>query len=454
MLSARLSELALWCGGRMHGGDVQIEGVGNDTRQLRPGMLYVALRGERFDGHDFLAQAQQAGAAAALVAHVVEGVALPQLVVADPLQALGELARRHRAHMPAQVVGITGSNGKTTVKTLAASILALVAPTHANPGNRNNEIGLPLAVLDLAPQHRYAVFEMGAGKPGDIAWLAQIAQPDVALVNNVAPAHLERMASLEGVAETKGAIYEALPPEGTAVINADDAWAEAFARRVSARRLLRFGLEAARVDVTAADIESGERSVFRLQTPAGSGRVELPLPGLHNVRNALAAATIAVALEIPFEAIRAGLEAATGVAGRFRLLPQPGGYALVDDTYNANPGSVAAAIATLAGLPGEPWLVLGDMAELGRDAEALHAHVGALARQCGIARLFTVGTLSRAASDAFGAGARHFDDRDALVAALAGELRPGVICLVKGSRSAGMEKVLAGLAGGGHDHAA
>jgi UDP-N-acetylmuramoyl-tripeptide--D-alanyl-D-alanine ligase len=454
MLSAQLTELALWCGGRVHGGDVHIEGVSNDTRQLRPGMLYVALRGERVDGHDLLQQARAAGAAAALVGRAGDSVDLPQLVVADPLHALGELASRHRDRMPARVVGITGSNGKTTVKTLAASILSQVAPTHANPGNRNNEIGLPLAVLDITPEHRFAVLEMGAGKPGDIAYLAQIAQPEVALVNNIACAHLERMGSLDGVADTKGMIYEGLPAEGAAIINADDAFAEAFARRVSARRILRFGLDAEDVDIRATGIELGETSRFTLHTPAGPIAVELPLPGRHNIGNALAAAAVAVALDVPLSAIRDGLGAASGVAGRFRLLQQPGGYALVDDTYNANPGSVAAAIRTLVTLPGEPWLVLGDMGELGPDSEALHAGTGSLARQAGIARLFTVGTLSRAASEAFGADGRHFDNRDALVAVLRESLKPGVICLVKGSRSAGMEQVLAELTTGGREHAA
>src|SRR5690606_33110258 len=230
--------------------------------------------------------------------------------------------------------------------------------------------------------------------------------------------HLERMGSLDGVADTKGVIYESLPADGVAVINADDAYAEAFARRVSARDILRFGLEA-EAEVRAESIELGERSRFVLVTPQERGLVELPLPGRHNVGNALAAAAIAVALEVPFAAIRAGLASAIGVAGRFRLLHQPGGYALVDDTYNANPGSVAAAIGTLLTLPGEPWLVLGDMGELGADAERLHAGIGTLARQAGIRRLFTVGALSRAASDAFGVGARHFDDRDSLIAALA-----------------------------------
>ncbi len=453
MLSARLSELAVWTSGRVHGGDAAISGVSQDTRSMTSGMLYVAIRGERFDGHDFLAQAKAAGAAAALVAQADTDIDLPQLIVSDTLAALAELARRHRSRMPARVVGITGSNGKTTVKTLTASILARLGPTHANPGNRNNEIGLPLAVLELRPEHQYAVFEMGAGKPGDIAWLAAIAQPDIGLVNNIAPAHLERMGSLDGIAQTKGALYEALPADGVAIINADDAYADRFARQVSAGRVLHFALKAD-APIRGEILEAGQGTRFHLHTPQGEGEIALPMPGAHNVSNALAAAAIATALDAPFQAIREGLESAQGVAGRLRLLPQPGGYSLIDDTYNANPSSVRAAIDTVVSLAGEPWLVLGDMGELGPDAESLHAGIGSYARERGIARLYTVGKLSRAASEAFGVDALHFEDRAALVAQLRHALTPGVVCLVKGSRSAGMERVLAELGGGGLDHAA
>ena len=452
MLTARLSELSLWLGGHVHGGDASIAGVANDTRLLMPGMLYVALRGERLDGHAYLAQAKAAGAVAALVAQADAAIDLPQLIVADPLLALGDLARLHRGRMSARVAGITGSNGKTTVKTLTASILSRVGPCHANAGNRNNEVGLPLAVLDLEAAHEFAVFEMGAGKPGDIAYLAAIAQPQVGLVNNVAPAHLERLGSTDGVAETKGAVYEVLPADGVAIINADDPFADAFVRRVSARRILRFRIDAD-ADVRAKVLSVGEQCRFRLIAPCGEGEIVLPLPGAHNISNALAAASIACAFDAPFDAIRVGLESVSGVAGRLRLLRQPGGYSLIDDTYNANPASVGAAIRTLVSLPGEPWLVLGDMGELGPQAEALHAQIGTFARDAGLSRLFTLGTLSRAASAAFGTGAQHFEQRDALVSALRSALEPGVVCLIKGSRSAGMERVLAALEGG-LDHAA
>ena len=453
MLSMPLSEVALWAHGTLYGRDVPLRGVGTDTRQLAPGMLFVAIRGERVDGHDFLAQASAAGAAGALVERRVPDAQLPQVQVADTLAALGDLASAVRARSSVQVVGITGSSGKTTVKNLCAAILEGVAPTHATAGNQNNEIGLPLSLLNMRDDARYAVLEMGAGKPGDIAYLAGIARPHVALVNNVAPAHLERLGSIEGVAETKGAIYAALPADGIAVINAEDAFAGYFAAQAGTRSVLQFGL-AADADVRAGDVHSDlAGSRFELITPAGRAAVMLPLPGLHNVRNALAAAALAHALEVAPPQIAAGLAHAGAVGGRLARRVMPGGWTLIDDSYNANPGSVAAAIETLALAGGETWLVLGDLAELGPAASALLAELGRKARTAGIARLWTVGRLSAEASRAFGHAARHFDDQAALAAALRAELHAGVTCLVKGSRSAAMERVIDQLEQEGRAHA-
>ena len=453
MLSMPLSEVALWTHGTLYGRDVPLRGVGTDTRQLAPGMLFVAIRGERVDGHDFLAQASAAGAAGALVERRVPDAQLPQVQVADTLAALGDLASAVRARSSVQVVGITGSSGKTTVKNLCAAILEGVAPTHATAGNQNNEIGLPLSLLNMRDDARYAVLEMGAGKPGDIAYLAGIARPYVALVNNVAPAHLERMGSIEGVAETKGAIYAALPADGIAVINAEDAFAGYFAAQAGTRSVLRFGL-VADADVRAGDVHSDlAGSRFELITPAGRAAVMLPLPGLHNVRNALAAAALAHALEVAPPQIAAGLAHAGAVGGRLARRVMPGGWTLIDDSYNANPGSVAAAIETLALAGGETWLVLGDLAELGPGAPALLAELGRKAHTAGIARLWTVGRLSAEASRAFGHAARHFDDQAALAAALRAELHAGVTCLVKGSRSAAMERVIDQLEQEGRAHA-
>ncbi len=456
MLNLRLGEVALWTRGRLFGADAVIDTVVTDSRRVEPGALFVALKGEHADGHDFVVAAAANGAAGALVARRVETV-LPQVLVDDVLLALGDLASTVRAQRRARVVGITGSSGKTTIKGLLAAILARRGRTHVTAGNYNNEIGLPLTLLAMPADAEYAVLEMGAGKPGDIAYLAAIARPQVALVSNIAPAHLERLGSIDGVAGTKGALYEALPADGVAVINADDAYAGFFAGLAGTRRVLRFGLGSA-VEVGAAELALAvDGSRFRLMTPAGAAGVRLPLPGRHNVHNALAAAAAAIALDMPLADIVAGLETAGAVPGRLVRRAMAGGWTLIDDTYNANPGSVAAAIATLALAGGETWLVLGDMAELGAGAEALHAAVGTQARTAGISRLFSVGRLSRATSVAFGDAGAHFDDQAALIAALRDALRAGVTCLVKGSRSSGMERVVAALSGdaaGGSAHAA
>ncbi|HEV2620503.1 MAG TPA: UDP-N-acetylmuramoyl-tripeptide--D-alanyl-D-alanine ligase [Frateuria sp.] len=440
----RLSEIALWTGGRLLGADLEVAGVAIDTRKLQPGELFVAIKGERVDGHDFVRDAALHGAAAALVTRRVD-VDIPQVVVNDTQLALGDLASAVRAQRDVRVVGITGSNGKTTVKTLTASILSRHGRTHVNAGNYNNELGLPLTLLAMPADAEYAVLEMGAGKPGDIAYLAAIARPDIGLVNTIAPAHLERMGSLEGVAETKGALYQALPADGVAIINADDAFASFFEGLAGSRRTLHFGL-GARVDVGATILEQRlDGSRFVLHTGQGEAEVNLPLAGRHNVANALAASAIALALDVPLATITAGLMHVPGVAGRLRLEAMEGGWALIDDSYNANPGSVGAAIDTLALAAGERWLVLGDMAELGPEARELHAGIGSRAKAAGIERLFAVGPLSLAAVQAFGAGAEHYADKAALAAALASQLHAGVTCLVKGSRSAGMEQVVAAL---------
>jgi UDP-N-acetylmuramoyl-tripeptide--D-alanyl-D-alanine ligase len=452
-----LSTIALWTHGRQLGADVEVAGVAIDTRQLKPGNLFVAIKGERVDGHDFVADAMARGAAAALVTRRLD-LDLPQVLVDDTALALGDLASAMRAQHHVRVVGITGSNGKTTVKSLVASILSRHGRTHVNAGNFNNELGLPLTLLAMSADTEYAVLEMGAGKPGDISYLAAIARPDIGLVNTVAPAHLERMGSIEGVAETKGALYQALPADGVAIINADDAFARFFAGLAGSRRVIRFGLEH-KADVGADIVEQRvDGSRFVLSTSHGDAEVALPLAGRHNIANALAAAAIALALEVPLQTIVDGLEQVPVVAGRLNLETMPGGWVLIDDSYNANPGSVGAAIDTLALAGGERWLVLGDMAELGGDARALHAGIGERARKSGIDKLFAVGPLSAAAVASFGVPAMHFADKPALVAALRTQLHAGVTCLVKGSRSAGMEQVVAALRDGhqqgGATHAA
>ncbi len=450
-----LSLIAHWAGGELHGEDASIDAIGNDSRTLAPGSLYLALRGERFDGHDFAASAVENGASALLVERLLP-LDVPQVVVADAERALARIATAMQRDRATRVFAITGSNGKTSVKTLLLAILQHVAmvegrQVYATPGNRNNEIGMPLAVIDAPEDADFAIYEMGTGKPGDIAYLTAIAAPDVALVNNVAPAHLERMGSLLEIANTKAAVYDDLREGGVAVVNADDAFAPFFAERAGAHRVLRFGLEAS-ADVTASAIvlaEAGSR--FRLHAPQGKAEVALQLPGRHNVLNALAAASLALAAGIALPRVAEGLQQARPVAGRQVAHALPGGAVLVDDSYNANPGSLAAAIAALAAAGEEGWLVLGDMRELGPDAQALHAQAGTRAREAGLKRLYALGPLSAAAAAAFGEGGRHFDSHAALAAALEADLHAGVRCLVKGSRGSAMDKIVTALLKRGED---
>jgi UDP-N-acetylmuramoyl-tripeptide--D-alanyl-D-alanine ligase len=444
-----LAQAARWSQARLDGAEVSVTAVATDTREPMPGALFVALRGETFDAHEFVDQAAQQGAAALLVARAVDS-ALPQLICDDTQLALGRLAHRLAQTRTTRVLGLTGSNGKTSVKTLTGTILARVAPTYANPGNRNNEIGLPLALIEQPEDAVFGIYEMGAGQPGDFVYLAGIACPAVALVNNIAPAHLQRMGSLLGVAQTKGAIYAALPSDGVAVINADDAFAPLFEQIAGTRPVLRFGLEqGAQVRALAPEMRDQETR-FRLHTPVGGCPVHLPLGGRHNLMNALAASALALAVDTPLDAIADGLRAASAVPGRQTPHRLSNGAVLIDDSYNANPGSVRAALATLTLGGGETWLVLGDMRELGPGERHLHAEIGDAAREAGIRRLFTVGELSESASRAFGPGARHYESQETLITALRNELlgpdqATGVRCLIKGSRGSRMDRIVRAL---------
>lgn len=445
MRTVELSQLAHWCEGRLLGDDVPISGISTDSRDDLHGALFVALKGERFDAHEFVAQAKANGAAALLTHRPVDSD-LPTILCADTEEALGEIAAGLARTRPAVVLALTGSNGKTSVKTLLHAILLHAGEAYVNPGNRNNEIGLPLAVIDAPEDAQFAIYEMGAGKTGDIAYLTSIVTPNIALVNNIAPAHIERMGSLLGIAETKGAIYEALPDDGLAVVNVDDAFCPYFLERIAGRSVLRFGLEN-NADVTAGKIVSGADGVrFELITPAGRAEVALQMPGRHNILNALAATAMALAAGAPFEAVLGGLQSARPVAGRQDGKQLANGAVLIDDSYNANPGSVLAGIAALTAacaLDGrQSLLVLGDMAELGDTAVDLHAQIGTAAKSQGIAGMMTCGVLSAAASEAFGSGARHFTDRAALIAVLNGSLHSNQRLLVKGSRSSRMDEVV------------
>jgi UDP-N-acetylmuramoyl-tripeptide--D-alanyl-D-alanine ligase len=452
----RMSDLARRLEAPLHGEDARFTRVVTDSRQLAPGDLFVALRGERFDGHDYVEAARKAGAAGALVSQA-QPSNLPQVIVGDTLAGLQDYATSWRGDFEVPVVGITGSNGKTTVKQMLAAIVARRGPVMATVGNLNNHIGVPLTLLSLREEHRTAVVEMGANHAGEIARLAAIARPDVGVVNNAGDAHLEGFGSRDGVARAKGELFEALE-HGVSVINADDAYAPLW-RELARGDRLTFGL-AEDADVRAVNPrpeppEAPTGMDFELRTPEGRQGVRLPLPGLHNVRNALAAAACAVALGMDARDIATGLLNVRPAAGRLTWRRAINGARLLDDTYNANPTSLRAGLELLAAVRARRWLVLGDMGELGRGAEQMHFAAGEDARALGIERLYAVGPLAREAARGFGSGAVHFNDVAELVAEVRERLAPEVALLVKGSRSARMERVVAGLTGespdgGGH----
>jgi UDP-N-acetylmuramoyl-tripeptide--D-alanyl-D-alanine ligase len=436
----RLSEAAKALASDFRGEDVWFGSVGTDSRHIVPKSLFVALRGPRFDGHAFASEALAKGANAVMVE---QSTAEPALIVPDTRRGLGDLARHWRGLMPAKIVAVTGSNGKTTVKEMLAAILRVHAEdgaVHSTQGNLNNDVGVPLTLLGLKPNHRYGVIEMGMNHPGEIAYLAALARPDVALVNNAQPAHLKGLGSVEAVAREKGAIYGALGAAGVAIINANDAHAHLWREMAGTRRHLGFGLEAG--EVRGSYQEAGEGCRLCLSTPAGEGGVRLRVPGEHSARNALAAAAAALALDVPFDAILSGLAGFTGVPGRLMRKPCLMGGMLIDDTYNANPGSVRAALKVLATCGGTRILVLGDMGELGSGAEQLHEDIGREAKQAGIDRLFALGEQSIHAVRAFGSGGMHFERVEELLAEIENALGPGVTVLVKGSRFMKMERVV------------
>lgn len=438
-----LSAAASAVNGVLHGTDRTFTGAGMDSRKLAAHELFIALPGTRVDGHDFLPVARERGAAAALVERKIADP-LPQIVVPDTLLALGRLAAWWRTHYTCPVVGLTGSNGKTTVKELLAAILGRCGATLATQGNLNNNIGLPLTLLRLRSSHRYAVIEMGANHPGEIAYLTGIARPDVALINNAGPAHLEGFGTVEGVAHAKGEIFSGLPANGTAVINADDVYTAVWETLAAKQRIVHFGFTAGS-DVSAQWEGDATGSRLHLHTPDGSAHATLHLPGQHNVMNALAASAAAFAVNVKLPDIALGLESARGAPGRMQIKTGRNGASIIDDTYNANPASVQAALDVLAACRGRRIFVLGDLAELGDATVDLHRSIGVAAAAAGIDALYSVGTLSAHAANAFGGEQRHFATQEELMANLIPMLALGTTLLVKGSRSAQMERVVAAL---------
>lgn len=443
MISMRLSTAAAATDAICLGEDVEFRGCSTDSRSIKTGEMFIAIKGERFDGHDFLAIAKQNGAVAAMLEKAGQE-SLPALLVSDTRRALGKLAQSWRAGFGIPLIAVTGSNGKTTVKEMLTTILRLKAPVLATIGNLNNDIGVPLTLFGLENEHRYAVIEMGANHLGEIAWLTEIARPTVAVITQCAPAHLEGFGSIEGVAQAKAEIYAGLDKAGVAVINADDDYAGFWRNRITGITQLSFGLNKP-ADVTARPLPvslSTGRNHFVLKSPAGSVPVELSLLGEHNVMNALAAAACATALGVDLQAIKQGLELMRPVKGRLETKTGPRKSRLIDDTYNANPASLQAAIKAITVFHGRHWLVLGDMGELGPESENLHAGAGRMAREQGIERLYAIGTLSRRAVESFGAGGRYFSSRDELVDELRKEISADVTFLIKGSRAMQMEEVV------------
>ncbi len=441
-----LDEAARAAGGVPAGERVLFSGVTTDSRAVAPGDLFVALAGERFDGHAYVREALARGAVAALVSR--RGLPereVPQVVVPDTRAALGRLAAAWRARFALPVLALTGSNGKTTVKEMLAAILAAHCGGRgdvlATEGNLNNDIGLPLMLLRLREHHRYAVLEMGMNHLGEIATLTRLASPDAALVNNAHRAHIGMLGSLEAIARAKGEIYSGLRPGGIALVNADEPFADYWRGLAAGHRVVDFGT--AEGAVVRGRVDGGQ---LRLTTPTDAFAVTLQVPGEHNARNAIAACAGAFALDVPPRAIQAGLSAFAGTPGRLERRRAAAGAELVDDTYNANPDSMKAAIRVLARLPGRRVLVMGDMGELGEGAASLHAEIGAFARGAGIERLLALGPESLHAVEAFGEGATHFADLEALVAAAGAEAGPGATLLVKGSRFMRMERVVERLA--------
>jgi UDP-N-acetylmuramoyl-tripeptide--D-alanyl-D-alanine ligase len=443
-----LAEAATAMRGRLQGAEARFTGVSTDTRSVGAGELFVAIRGERFDGHDFLGTAQARGAAGALVDDRFAAPApLPVVVVEDTRRGLGRLGRHWRARFAPVAVAIAGANGKTTTKEMLVSILcahAGEAAVLATRGNLNTDIGVPLTVLGLREAHRYCAVELGMNHPGEIAWLASIAQPTIALVTNAQREHMEFMHSVEASAEENAHALRALPAAGIAVVNADDGCREVFRAAAGDRRVVDFGLERPAAVSGGYSLKPLSSDIV-VRTPSGEACATLAIPGLHNVRNALAAAACAHAAGVAAETIARGLDAFRPYPGRMQAKPARGGATVIDDSYNANPDSVRAAIDVLAACPAPTVLVLGDMGEVGEHGPAFHREVGGYARERGIGALCTLGQASRAAADAFGAGARHFDSVEAL---LRGLPRAATV-LVKGSRFMRMERVVAALTGDG-----
>lgn len=442
----RLTDLIEPLHARLVGVDAEFNSLSTDSRQLRNGELFVALRGDHFDGHDFARAAVDRGACAMVVEREIETANVPQLIVADSTKALGIIGALKRRQFHGQLVSVTGSSGKTSVKGLLREIFAVAGTVVATPGNFNNHIGVPLSLMSLDNQ-QYAVIEIGTNHPGEIANLVALARPDIALVNNVSAAHIAGFGSLTAIAREKGDIYSTLTERDTAVINLDDQFAPQFMEATKHCHQIGFSLKdqdgpIPTVSAQQIDFDSAGRAFFELWYGNDNARVRLLLPGLHNVANALAASACAIAAGVALQDIARGLENFAGEKGRMQIFSGPRNCTLIDDTYNANPGSVRAAINYLSARPGTRVLALGDLGELGEAGQQIHRDIGIYAAEKNVSVLLTHGPLSAYASEAFGVDGVNFPNKAALVEALLKRLDANSVILVKGSRSARMEEVV------------
>lgn len=448
MIALLLSDIARITEGKLIGDDVTIHHISTDSRSLRSNDVFLALKGDNFDGHKFCQQAEQA-LCAALIVESQQAVNIPQIVVKDTRLALGQLGAHVKAQVAPKTVGITGSSGKTTVKEMTAAILSRLGNVLATDGNFNNDIGVPLTLLRLSHEHDFAVIEQGANHIGEIAYTSSLVKPDVAVINNIAAAHLEGFGDLCGVARAKGEIFEGLAADGVALYNKDCKYANKWQWRLVDKNVRQFSCLNSS-DCYSSDVVLNDDGCasFKLNSHQGNTFIQLTVPGKHNVCNAVAAAAIALEFGASLDDIRLGLAQMKPVKGRMNLYQLDEKFKLIDDTYNANVESIKAAIELLASFPGRRVLVLGDMAELGADARSYHQEVGSFAKSLGIDNLFTLGVLSQATSDAFNGqtnAATHFSEKPALMASIIDSLNHDetqVSMLIKGSRSSKMELVV------------
>lgn len=419
------------------GENITVTGLSTDTRSIKGGELFVALKGPNFDGHDFINTALEKGAAACLVENESN---INAVVTRDTHQALGLLAKAWRQQFKKTVIAITGSNGKTTVKEMIASIIGQNQSVMATDGNFNNDIGVPLTLFRLNDEYDAAVIEMGANHPGEIAYLTNLALPDIAVITNIGSAHLEGFGSIENIAKAKSEIFLGLSESGTAVINADDTFFDEFKKITKEHRVISFGMSDA--DVTCSFESNAMGSILKVSTPKGTCNINLKLLGSHNVMNALAAIAVAIAAEIPLEHIVKGLEILKPVNGRLQLKQGLNNSIVIDDTYNANPTSLTAALNVLRDFSGKHFLALGDMGELGKNADSLHIDAGHYAKESGVDSLYSFGKFAAKAAKEFGANGYCYDKHEDMIDALRNELSSDVTLLVKGSRGMHMENVV------------